>query len=804
MSWFWGKTEKVQVEEELEDDESTVDNADDNDEVIPLRGESNNNNDNNNNNNESYDETSDESSVENASDSEDDGDFDDDDDDDSLVEDLIDSMTTDDDESEDDISLVEDTPDDGINASFDSIDTDEDEAALVESLDQNGRGNPIGEPSHEEGQDILSTDNISSTQQENDDEADNEDPEKTSFWEKQSLLILAAEHDRVDILKTLVKDENEEKDALLNSGIPPLHLAISFGSVNTAQSLLRMGADPSVRPNIDKVLEQRKNQPEDSKVDIPNIRRFESISAWELAFGNALYEKTAKSKKSWSMFGSSGSADIDDAGNRIIKPVDMAPSKREGIRHAFTAEALRSIGSDEAERLKQLVNSGMPATIDIGGNDLYGWAVEMGALQCEEFLRPVEAAKYDETDNENRNNTPESETPSTSTNEDEHDTSSKQPEENKKSSSFVVHRPDNEETIPQLKNRLDELDSLSVSLSVCLDNLAEEVSVCHGLLLMGGGASALASHVRSLRDLKEQKLIELEDAQFECLDVERELTDLVNSTGDIGKEISKMANTNFLTGDSDSNDGRFNTGTSMSETGSGDDSPGEKEVEAEKLDIKAQIAASEHKIRKLRASIMDLSEENTRDLKEVERRGLEGGINLVRGLREELRDLDFHLSEARSMKTACKAKISMILARVQPHENKSPSGRSEAASATEKPEVDRNERSQGNSSSAISDETATTKISAGTSISQTTLAPIQQNNPTLGQDGSKKILNSTKIATGDSRAIAIIQPGNKGFFTVDLWEVLLRIIGFEHAANRRSVQSATRSTSTSRSNVMTV
>jgi hypothetical protein len=36
----------------------------------------------------------------------------------------------------------------------------------------------------------------------------------------------------------------------------------------------------------------------------------------------------------------------------IIKPVDMAPSKREGIRHAFTAESLRCIGSDEVARLR--------------------------------------------------------------------------------------------------------------------------------------------------------------------------------------------------------------------------------------------------------------------------------------------------------------------------------------------------------------------------------------------------------------------------------------------------------------------
>lgn len=84
--------------------------------------------------------------------------------------------------------------------------------------------------------------------------------------------------------------------------------------------------------------------------------------------------------------------------------------------------------------------------------------------------------------------------------------------------------------------------------------------------------------------------------------------------------------------------------------------------------------------------------------------------------------------------------------------------------------------------------------------------------PTDNSKGSKtvddqdrtKISASVKIATGDSQAIAIIQPGQKGFFTVDLWEVLLRIIGFERAANRRSVQNATKTTSTTRSDVMTV
>merc|ERR1712194_674600 len=74
----------------------------------------------------------------------------------------------------------------------------------------------------------------------------------------------------------------------------------------------------------------------------------------------------------------------------------------------------------------------------------------------------------------------------------------------------------------------------------------------------------------------------------------------------------------------------------------------------------------------------------------------------------------------------------------------------------------------------------------------------------VGQGNMQNIRVSTRIATGDSRAIAIAQPGNKGFFTVDLWEVLLRIIGLERAANRRSVEIAAKTTSSSRPNVMII
>jgi hypothetical protein len=90
----------------------------------------------------------------------------------------------------------------------------------------------------------------------------------------------------------------------------------------------------------------------------------------------------------------------------------------------------------------------------------------------------------------------------------------------------------------------------------------------------------------------------------------------------------------------------------------------------------------------------------------------------------------------------------------------------------------------------------------------TTPAPLPRHGNSQGNKIAEvsinKISASTKIAGGDSQAIAIIQPGNKGFFTVDLWEVLLRIIGYERAANHRSVQNATKSTSSSRPNVMII
>jgi hypothetical protein len=683
------------------------------------------------------------------------------------------------------------------------------------------------------------------------DETDNEDDDQVpvSFWEKQSLLILAAEHDRVDILSSILTEvEDGEKDRLLNSGIPPLHLSITFGSVNTAVALLRMGADPSVRPCVRVILEEQREQPEDSKVEIPNVQRFDGVSAWELTFGSKGYEHVMlhNQSKSWALFGTSSPSPQDSSRNgqpiistsseRLIKPVDMPPSKREGVRHAFTAEALRSIGGDDVHRLRQLLDSGMPATIDIGGKDLYRWAVEMGALQCEEFLRPVEADKYRYVNNDDNRET------LTNENKTKDDSQSVATERGSETSDghrfegsqsfFVIHRPA-EETVPQLSNRLDELDSLAAALSTCLDNLAEEVSVCHGLLLLGGGAAALASHVKSLKALKSQKQIQVEDEQGACQDLERELADLVHSSDHIGKEVSNMtafqlfANTKAATvlSTNDMIEPKF-----------------EKHEEVVRNTLVAQVAASESKvrsqnrgkiysspptlqsqmsvpqIRKLRASIADLSEENARDMEEVRRRGLEGGVNLVRSLREEIRDFDFQIRELNTFKAEFRTKISMIQARIPTQHNRidlssandapvsshidnlpqqvsmpsivsseqnhtvhgSTTGESHHLSSIDTPEHSDLEIGVRNGYHQDMNSTTKSKTSCET--------PINRTDPRYREEG---LTPSQKIAAGQSTAIAVIRPGSGGFFTVDLWQVILRIMGFDRAAYQRGFHVAT-------------
>lgn len=379
--------------------------------------------------------------------------------------------------------------------------------------DESAEQKELNDSRDDEGEEVESVEEVEldeSRESDDDESSDEEEEEATSIAEKRALLALAAENDRVDILKAILVEK--DRDALLSGEdeIPPLHVAISYGSTHATSCLLRMGANPAIRPET-------------------NDKRYAHVSAWELAF--------------------------DDT-----KQVDMAPSKREGIRHAFTAEALRCIGSDEVERLQHLLDSGMPIDIDVGGKNLYGWSVEMEATKCQELTRPDEPVRDDELPGAKQDDTATQENGETAP--------------PNKPSGVVSHF--DSDSLLSLDNRLEELESLSKALSSCLDNLAEEVSVCHGLLLLGGGASALASHVKSLKVLKERQETELERCIDEWNDSQDELAYwLQQNGGDDGFDfttVEKERKRSFTPPEND------------------------EDEEAQRRQLKAQIAASENKV----------------------------------------------------------------------------------------------------------------------------------------------------------------------------------------------------------------
>lgn len=196
---------------------------------------------------------------------------------------------------------------------------------------------------------------------------------------------------------------------------------------------------------------------------------------------------------------------------------------------------------------------------------------------------------------------------------------------------------------------------------------------------------------------------------------------------------------------------------------------------------------------------------------------MEGGIHLVRGLREELRDIEFNLLEIKSRKATCKAKINMILSRVPSKQPKQAFAENSQGAVlitkfgevdSDQPKTNESKETEGivdDEYSAFSDINEGVVVAYPSKIDALQAKESQDSSQTPGEgsqeanksnEGSKDSAAtekkaSIKISTGDSHAIAVIQSGNRGFFTIDLWEVLLRIMGYERAANRRSIQNLT-------------
>jgi hypothetical protein len=627
--------------------------------------------------------------------------------------------------------------------------------------------NEDGDDDDDDDDDEDHRDGSQAETEDEDDGADEEEEEEeeealTSMEEKHSLLKLAAEHDRVDILQSILSSSEEsstpeERLSLLNhKQQPPLHIAVSFGSTNATTCLLRLGANPALRP-----------EPSDMK-------KIVGRTAWELAFGTA--EQGASSGTGWF------------TPKKGIQPVDMAPSKREGIRHAFTAEALRSIGADDVVRLQQLLKSGMPVDTDIGGDkDIAGWCREMGAAQCLKLVEPNDKDDHEEKkadeDAPNAHNT-EMDSSVIVTPVKPKNTKEIMPGSPSTPSLHVRRLSAGLNDAESLRNRLEELETLAMSLSTYLDNLAEEVSVCHGLLLMGNGASALASHVRALRETQDFLRQDLEDRTSVWADADAELDlymrrYMIEDDGTLLPE-SLLLRSSSLKRQLSTND---------------------------PIQLRAQVGASENKIRKLRASIADMSEESEEAMKEVEKRGLTGGIQLVRKLRLQIRELEYQISEAKSGEALCKAKLQNLQYREQQQQKQGIKRQTQQMEAQQDAPRDVNhlpsvtEDMANDSPAPKAPSSSLTEDSPAMPTDLLSSESMKQETRNMKSRGDLvDVSQSERIAAGKSDALMKYNPKAQGYMPLDLWQIILRIIGLGRVAVKQQVEELKKQSS----NVMIV
>ena len=328
------------------------------------------------------------------------------------------------------------------------------------------------------------------------------------------------------------------------------------------------------------------------------------------------------------------------------KALNIPPNKLEGLQHAFGAEALRVIGSDELTRLNELLTAGLPRDTVVGDSELKDWAKTLNGTNCmrlldgekmEDILASPADIRLEEVETEKE------------------DSSEKIDAEQPSSPSSPKQQPSREISLQQ---QLEENEALAQGLSDCLDNLVVEVGMCNQLLLVGG--SALVDQVRTLKATKAQKEIELEHYHNKWIDVDEELQYLRRCFPDLHQKII-IEKTKSSAGDEE------DVVEEKKARPTGDGVGHEKQAEAT---AGALLAASHAKVRKLRASIADLAEENTRNLAEIDRLGRTGAVNFARTLRDELRDVGFAVIDARAGEARCREDLAVLKVRIDEFQTK--------------------------------------------------------------------------------------------------------------------------------------
>jgi len=454
---------------------------------------------------------------------------------------------------------------------------------------------------------------------------------EVEFADIPKLLALAAEHDRVDILQDLIQrakdhfqldhatshkatneyilnqclatktssslsSEEETEKKYPDPFIPPLHIAISSGSVHASTCLLRMGADPSIRPvigvfiggenvvdedreddnkagvedavskeDIQEGKEKKIERSMDEEIDDDDESSEEEEDEYDSDDYEEYYEeyysdeedvsshkqeetqKVIQTQPTLQKDGKENSSNsqllemqkvsesvelfVPEEWNalrkyhnvtayELLQNTTLPKNKKRGIEHAFFAEALRAIGSEDASRLRSLLQSGMKAgneadeeNDDSDEKTLLEWAMDMNEdnpkSKCVLLLKHWGLSVNDEKEEDVKILSE----PKESTKESTSSSQAIQSTTEIETSSLPPHSP-SAFRVKTLQRKIEESQSLALSLTPILNDLMHENKICQTLIIgpssETNGVSPLVTHVKTMKALIAQKEVEFQ------------------------------------------------------------------------------------------------------------------------------------------------------------------------------------------------------------------------------------------------------------------------------------------------------
>ncbi|KAL9186374.1 hypothetical protein ACHAXT_005612 [Thalassiosira profunda] len=524
------------------------------------------------------------------------------------------------------------------------------------------------------------------------DDDDDDDEEQPTIEEQRSLLSLAAEHDRVDVLQELLRGPSSDDSALFSSLLagtshdgedrggddaafvpPPLHAAVAHGATHAASCLLRRGADPSLRPSVPMAYRAHGYQPyrrsgagvEEDR----NFQKYHGLSAWELAFGSTVVvdgkdvaeEEEAEestTKGGWFGFGPSKTEPAPTAASataatgppRLKKkaPLNIPPAKREGIRHAFAAEALRAIGSDEVDRLRQLLDAGMAPDTEAAGKTLGGWARELDATGCCELLRAQSAEEEAESDEAADGQGGEDIEGAEMSGQNGEERTQTAPPPTATQDARLAGT-----SLADARALVRESQASIPPLTACRDDLAAEASFHRSVLkdvAATGGRDGLNSQslIEAVRALKDRRA-EAEEAAEAWQRAWEEREDELDF---FWEEVLSDELRRELSGVLDGVSADPNLPVAADEATDGMEEWTKRFVEVDNY------------VNALRTSIASLAEESSRSMAEIERLGMGGALALTGKLKDEVKEIEKNMALAQAGETLCRRKIEIIQRRL--------------------------------------------------------------------------------------------------------------------------------------------